>query len=140
MAAERLNRIDLLERDLRQILKADPENAQALNALGYTLADRTSRHQEAYGYIQRALAQHPEDPAINDSMGWVLFRLGRHAEAEQYLKKAYEAMKDAEVSAHLGELYWVMGRKEEARKVWNDGLQLAPESPLIKTVIKRLTQ
>jgi len=140
MVAERLDRLDLLERDLRRILAADPDNAQALNALGYTLADRTARHQEALELIQKALAQKPDDPAINDSMGWALFRLGRYPEAEQYLKKAAATMDDAEVAAHLGELYWATGRKDEARQVWDQGLQHSPDDPIINTVIKRLTQ
>ena len=140
MAAERLDRLDILEQDLRRILQADPENAQALNALGYTLADRTERHEEALGYIRQALAQHPDDPAINDSMGWVMFRLGRYAEAETYLQKAATAFKDPEVAAHLGELYWTTGRSSEARQVWDEALKLAPGNRLLLDVIERLTR
>jgi tetratricopeptide (TPR) repeat protein len=140
MAAERLDRLDILEQDLRTILVADPDNAQALNALGYTLADRTERHEEALSYIRKALEQHPDDPAINDSMGWVMFRLGRYEEAEAYLQKAAAMLKDPEVAAHLGELYWVTGRHQQARQVWNEGLELAPENRLLLNVIERLTQ
>ncbi|MGE0080854.1 MAG: tetratricopeptide repeat protein [Thiohalomonadaceae bacterium] len=140
MAAERLDRLDVLEQDLRRILSADPENAQALNALGYTLADRTDRYEEALGYIRKALAQHPDDPAINDSMGWVMFRLGRYEEAETYLQKAAGILDDPEIAAHLGELYWVTGRRDQARQVWDEGLQRAPDNRLLLNVIERLSK
>lgn len=140
MAAERLDRLDMLEHDLLRILADDPQNAQALNALGYTLTDRTDRHEEALGYIRQALAQHPDDPAINDSMGWVMFRLGRYDEAETYLQKAASILKDPEIAAHLGELYWVTGRRNEARQVWDDGLELAPDNRLLLKVIERLSK
>lgn len=140
MAAESLDRLDMLEQDLRRILAVDPENAQALNALGYTLADRTDRYEEALGYISKALAQYPDDPAINDSMGWVMFRLGRYDEAETYLRKAADTLYDPEIAAHLGELYWVTGRREQARQVWNEGLQRSPGNRVLLQVIERLSK
>lgn len=140
MNAEGLGRLDLLERDLNAILKQEPDNVQALNALGYTLADRTNRYREAYDLVRRAYEQRPDDPAIIDSMGWVYFRLGRLEEAEQYLRRALDKHFDAEIAAHLGEVLWVRGRQDEARRIWQDALQRAPDHTLLKQVIERFTQ
>lgn len=139
LTAEKLDRLDILERDLKRILSKDPENTQALNALGYTLADRTNRHKEALGYIERAYRQQPDDPAILDSMGWVHYRLGRLDEAQNYLEKAAALLKDAEIAAHLGEVLWANGKKEEARKVWNEALKFAPDHKVLQQTIERLT-
>lgn len=138
LTAEKINRIDWLERDLREILEADPDNAAALNALGYTLTDRTDRHEEALGYIRRALELDPEDPAIIDSMGWVLYRLGRNEEAIEYLRKALALGHDAEIAAHLGEVLWVSGYQDEARKVWSRALENSPDAPAIHETMDRL--
>jgi tetratricopeptide (TPR) repeat protein len=136
MAAEKIDRIDILEQNLNRILKADPDNIQALNALGYTLADRTNRFAEAFAYIQRAYALDPDDPAILDSMGWALYRLGRHQEALDYLRKAAEHQ-DGEIHAHLGEVLWVSGDTAAARKVWDAALKFDPEHPtLLKTLAR----
>ncbi len=131
LAGEAVDRLDILERDLRTILADDPDNIQALNALGYTLADRTERYEEAYELVQRAYQMSPTEPAILDSMGWVLFRMGRHAEAVDYLKKALESLKDGEVAAHLGEVLWQMGRQDEARQVWDAALDYDSEDPVL---------
>jgi tetratricopeptide (TPR) repeat protein len=104
LAAESIDRLEVAERDLRTLIEADPENGQALNALGYTLADRTDRYQEALDYLQRALALLPDDAAVLDSMGWVLYRLGRYEESLNYLRRAYEASADEEIAAHLREV------------------------------------
>lgn len=140
MNAEGLGRLDLLERDLNAILKQEPDNVQALNALGYTLADRTDRFDEAYDLIRRAYEQRPDDPAIIDSMGWVTYRLGRLDEAEGYLRQALEKHFDAEIAAHLGEVLWVAGRQDEARQVWHDALQRDPGHALLKQVIERFSR
>lgn len=140
MAAERADRIDLLERDLRRILENDPGNTQALNALGYTLADRTERYQEAYDLIQRAYEVEPDDAAVVDSMGWVLYRLGRLEEAVEHLRRAYELQPDGEIGAHLGEVLWVSGQREEAREVWNDALERFPDHELLNEVVERFTE
>jgi len=140
MNAEGMGRLDLLERDLNAILKQDPDNVQALNALGYTLADRTNRYREAYDLVRRAYEQRPDDPAIIDSMGWVYFRLGRLEEAEQYLRRALDKHFDAEIAAHLGEVLWVRGRRDEARQVWQDALRRAPDHTLLQQVIERFSQ
>lgn len=137
MNAEGMGRLDLLERDLNAILKQEPDNVQALNALGYTLADRTDRHQEAFDLVRRAYEQRPDDPAIMDSMGWVLYRLGRLEEAEFHLRRALDKHFDGEIAAHFGEVLWVRGRHEEARQVWQDALQRVPDHALLKRVIER---
>ena len=138
MVAERLDRIDLLEKDLRRILAADPDNTQALNALGYTLADRTDRHQEAYELIQKAYEQEPDDPAIIDSMGWVLYRMGRNEEALRHLRRAYRLRPDGEIAAHLIEVLWETGRKDEARERADEARERFPEHELLKELVQRL--
>lgn len=139
LTAEKMGRIDLLERDLKAILKQEPNNAQALNALGYTLADRTQRFKEAYGYIMRAYHQRPDDFTILDSMGWVLYRMGRHEEALQFLRQAAAQRHDPEVAAHLGEVLWVTGKQQEARRIWNEALKSAPQHKVLQQTIQRFT-
>ncbi|MBK8182842.1 MAG: tetratricopeptide repeat protein [Candidatus Competibacteraceae bacterium] len=128
LAAERINRLDVLERDLLTILASDPKNGQALNALGYTLADRTERYQDALGYIQQALALLPDDAAVLDSMGWVQYRLGNHAKALDYLRKAYRLNADAEIAGHLSEVLWASGQRDEAKRIWRAALSKQPDS------------
>jgi tetratricopeptide (TPR) repeat protein len=137
MLAEKMGLLDAMESDLRIILTDDPENTQALNALGYTLADRTDRYQEAYELISRALELDPDDFYILDSMGWILYRLGRLDEAVEYLRKALEIRNDAEIAAHLGEVLWVIGDKQAARKIWDTALQDTPDDARLLKVINR---
>ena len=137
MLGDMMGDMAILERDLREILKLDPGNAQALNALGYTLADRTDRHEEALELIAKAYEQRPNDAAIIDSMGWVMYQLGRYEEAYKYLKKALSLQQDGEIAAHLGEVLWVMGRQAEARKVWNEASKQFPEHKLLREVMQR---
>lgn len=139
MLAEKMGRIEVLERDLRTIIEREPENAQALNALGYTLADRTDRHEEALTLIKKALSLSPNDFYILDSMGWALYRVGRLDEAADYLKRARELRNDPEVAAHLGEVLWVMGDRDGARDVWDTALKDTPNDQRLLDVIKRLT-
>ncbi|MDX2503712.1 MAG: tetratricopeptide repeat protein [Gammaproteobacteria bacterium] len=127
MLAEKFGRIDLLEKDLHTILASNPRDNQALNALGYTLADRTDRYQEALKYIERALAINPEDVATLDSMGWVLYKMGRNSEALKYLKKAYDKEPDPEIAAHYGEILWTAGQTQKAKSVWDKALKRDPE-------------
>ena len=136
--AASLNRVDILERDLLQVIANDPRHADALNALGYTLADQTDRHQEALDYIQRALQLKPDSAAILDSMGWVLYRLGRNQEAIGYLQQAYARMPDPEIAAHLGEVLWVSGERQQAREIWQGVLEKAPQSEHVLEVMRRL--
>ncbi|MEN3810878.1 tetratricopeptide repeat protein [Chromobacterium piscinae] len=126
------------ERDLKQILKDKPGDAQALNALGYTLANRTTRYQEAYGYIEKALKAEPGNPVIQDSLGWVQYKLGRLDAARRNLEKAYAAMPDPEVAAHLGEVLWKQGRRDEAMAVWRKELAQHPGHEVISEAMRRL--
>ncbi len=125
---ERRDDIARAEADLRKILVADPENVAALNALGYTLADRTTRYEEALELIERARIAEPENAAIIDSYGWVLYRLGRHQEALVELRRAYTMQKDAEIAAHVAEVLWVLGRKDEARRYFDEARKLDPDN------------
>jgi len=138
LMAEEIDRIDLLEADLKLILSEDPENASALNALGYTLADHNTRVDEALGYIKKALEIRPDDPAVMDSMGWVHFRMGNYAEAETYLRRAFGILEDAEIAGHLVELLWAQGNYEEANKVMSDMLERYPEDEYILELKQRL--
>lgn len=138
LTAEKFGRIDLLERDLKRILELDPDNSQALNALGYTLADRTDRYEEAYRYIEKAYTLEPGEPAILDSMGWILYRMGRHEEAIDFLRRAAKELpRDPEVAAHLGEVLWISGQKEEARQVWGEALKLSPDHKILNQTVER---
>jgi tetratricopeptide (TPR) repeat protein len=137
LAAE-LGLIDVAEKDLRFILVEQPENAAALNALGYTLADQTDRYTEAEELIRRAYALEPQDASITDSMGWIAYRLGRLAEAEQFLGRAWLLDNNAEIAAHLGEVLWRQGRQEEAREIWRKGLAVDSDNPTLNETIKRL--
>jgi tetratricopeptide (TPR) repeat protein len=137
MLAEKMDMLDLLEEDLRLILSKEPDHAQALNALGYTLADRTDRYQEALKLIEQALSLEPESYYFLDSMGWVLYRLGRHEEAVDYLRRAMALTKDPEIAAHLGEVLWVAGDKKGAKEVWETALKVTPEDAKLIDVIKR---
>ncbi len=111
----------------------------ALNALGYTLADRTDRHEEALALIEQAYRLNPDDAAILDSLGWVNYRLGNLAEAEAQLRKALARFADHEVAAHLGEVLWVMGERSQARSVWRKALEDQPDSEHIRRTMERLT-
>ena len=138
IVAEKLGRLDILEADLLKVLEMDPDNAHALNTLGYTLADRTDRYEEARGYIERAYALMPNEAAIIDSMGWVLYRLGRLEESLEYLQRAWRLDRDPEIGAHLGEVLWRLDRRDEARAVWQEALEVAPGSTIVTETMSRL--
>ncbi len=137
MLAVTMDQVSQLERDLRLILVNDPDHIDALNALGYTLADRTDQFDAAEAFIERALELRPDDPAILDSMGWVLYRKGEPQSAEPYLRRALEQGFDAEIAAHLGEVLWSLGRRDEARAVWQNALDEAPEHEYLLRVLGR---
>ncbi len=138
LVAERADKLALAEEDLRIIIEREPGNAQALNALGYTLADRTERLDEALDYITRALEVEPKDAAIIDSMGWVQYRLGNHAKAVELLRQALSLIHDPEIAAHLGEVLWEMGNKREALDVLETALEKYPEHKILLDAMKRL--
>lgn len=123
--------------DFRRTVDVAPDSALALNALGYTLANRTNRHREAYRYIKRALALDPDNAAVIDSMGWVQYRRGRLPDALTYLERAHGLMPDPEISAHLGEVLWVHGDREAAGQIWNQALQEHPDSPVLNETMLR---
>lgn len=138
MITETTGNLAQMEQDLARVLALEPDNATALNALGYTLANRNLRLDEAHDYVAKALALRPDDPAILDSMGWVLYRQGKLAEARDYLRRAYEKFPDPEVAAHYGEVLWVLGAQGQAREVWRDTLEADPDAPHIREVMDRL--
>ncbi|AWV08041.1 tetratricopeptide repeat protein [Marilutibacter maris] len=136
LAWERRDDIARAEADFRKILVIDPESTAALNALGYTLADRTERYQEALELINRARAAEPENAAIIDSYGWVLYRLGRNEEAVIELRRAFAMQDDAEIAAHLAEVLWVLGRREEARRVFDKARALDPDNRSLRRALE----
>jgi tetratricopeptide (TPR) repeat protein len=134
---ERLDDIPRAEADFRKLLAIDQDDANALNALGYTLADRTNRYQEALELIARAVAAEPDNAAFVDSYGWVLYRLGRNREALAELRRAYTLRKDAEIAAHLAEVLWVMGEREEARKYFEESRKLDPDNRSLQRALEK---
>lgn len=140
LTAEKVDRLDITESDLLKVLSSEPENANALNALGYTLADRTGRLQEALDYIKRAMELVPDDPAILDSLGWVSYRLGKTQEALKWLSRAFELLEDAEIAAHYGEVLWQLNQRDKAKEVWKKGLEHNAEHSVLKETLKRFNQ
>ena len=126
------------ESDLRKVLATDPESADALNALGYTLVDRTNRLSEAVELIKKAIKIKPEEPAIIDSYGWAQYRLGNFEESVKLLRKAYAKQPDSEVAAHLGEVLWVSGDRDEARQIWEQGRKKDADNKVLIETMKRL--
>lgn len=137
LVAERMGRLDILEQDLKTVLSKNPDDVNALNALGYTLVDRTSRYEEAQGYLQRAIKLRPNDPVIIDSFGWLQFRLRNYDQALRYLRRAFAGDPDPEIAAHLGEVLWMSGRQIEAKDVWQKALQDEPTSEYLEKIQRR---
>jgi tetratricopeptide (TPR) repeat protein len=138
--SEKRSDLDLMERDLQLIINMDPENATALNALGYVLANNTERLEQAHDLIKRALAIRPEEPAIMDSLGWVEFRRGNFQRSLELLSKAHKLFPDPEIAAHLGEVLWSLGKKEKAKLTWREALKRNPDSDVIEETIERLLE
>jgi tetratricopeptide (TPR) repeat protein len=138
MAAEKLDKLDVLEADLRRVIVLRPMDAQAYNALGYTLADRTKRLPEALTLLDKALALSPDDPFILDSVGWAQYRSGNLARAQEYLERAFKARPDPEIAAHLGEVLWARGQRDEAGKLWQTSLQSHPQNEVLLETLRRL--
>ncbi|MDQ3196247.1 MAG: tetratricopeptide repeat protein [Pseudomonadota bacterium] len=137
MAADKINRLDVLESNLRKLIELKPDYAHAYNALGYTLADRTDRVKEAIGFIETALELSPDDPFIMDSMGWAHYRKGNLDRSLEFLRRAYESRPDPEIAAHLGEVLWAQGKKAEAEKIWRETLKDNPENESLQAVLKK---
>lgn len=138
MLAERLGKLDVMERQLRAIIARQPGYQHAYNALGYSFAERGVKLQEARELIAKALQLAPGDPFITDSLGWVEFKLGHREEAARLLQEAFRAQPDAEIGAHLGEVLWSMGQQDQAKAVWRQGQQLNPDNGTLKDTLKRL--
>jgi Flp pilus assembly protein TadD len=134
---ERRDDIAHAEADLRKVLAIEPENVAALNALGYTLADRTTRYREALELIDRARVAEPDNAAIIDSYGWVLYRLGRSDEALVQLRRAFTLQKDPEIAAHLGEVLWTTGDKVQARRYFDEARKLEPDNRSLQRALQR---
>ena len=138
MMAEKINKLDVLEANLRRVIQIKPNEAQAYNALGYTLADRTTRVDEALELLEKALALAPDDPFILDSMGWVQYRKGNFERARGFLDRAYKARPDPEIAAHLGEVLWMHGQREDASSLWQASLKSHPQNELLLETLRRL--
>jgi tetratricopeptide (TPR) repeat protein len=140
MVAEKLGRIEVVEAKLNRLIELKPNNAHALNALGYTLVDRTPRLAEGLALIERALALAPDDPFILDSMGWAQFRMGKLDEAEKSLRRAMDERPDPEIAAHLGEVLWAKGERDRAREIWEAQLKSTPDNAVLLETVRRLTR
>ncbi len=137
LVAERLGQREVFESDLKKVIEVQPDNAYALNALGYFLTDRNERLDEAEGYLKKAYELLPEDAAITDSLGWLYYRQGQFEKSIELLQKAYKLMPDTEIAAHLGEVLWVTGDQANATKVWEEALRETPDDDLLNRVMKK---
>jgi len=137
LAAE-LGWVDSAERDLREVIARQPENAAALNALGYTLADQTERYEEAEALIRQAYILQPHEASIIDSMGWVAYRRGRLEQAEDFLRRAWKLDRNPEIAAHLGEVLWIQGKREEAVRMWREAQEIDAQNAVLLETLERL--
>ncbi len=138
MSAEKAGHLDVMEKTLREILRKNPNDANSLNALGYSLADRNIKLPEAFALISKAHQLSPKDSFILDSLGWVNFRLGKNELALEQLQQAFRMKPEADIAAHTGEVLWVMGRRTEAEEMWQQGQKLDANNPTLKETLKRL--
>jgi Flp pilus assembly protein TadD len=136
--AERVGRLDVLEDDLKKILAKQPDDAEALNALGYSLLQKPDRYADAEKYLQQAIRLKPEEAVIMDSYGWLQFKLGRYDQALDYLRRAYAKQQENEIAAHLAEVLWTLGRKAEAKKIFKDAIKKAPEDEYLLEFQRRI--
>lgn len=137
MLADRLGKHDIFEQMMRKIIEIKPDYAQAYNALGYGLIERNERIQEAMRLVEKAYQLTPDDVGIIDSMGFGYYRLGDLVKSLEFLRRAYAINPDPEIAAHLGEVLWVQGQKEEAKKTWDSALRLSPKNMVLQAVIKK---
>lgn len=140
MVAEKLDRIDEVEARLKRLIELKPDNAQALNALGYTLVDRTPRTAEGLKLIEKALQIAPDDPFILDSMGWANYRMGNLDDSEKFLRRAFGDQADPEIAAHLGEVLWAKGERDRATEIWQSQLKASPDNPVLIETMRRLAR
>jgi tetratricopeptide (TPR) repeat protein len=140
LIAEKLGQLELMEKALRQVMIAAPDNQHAYNALGYSLAERNERLPEAYALIDKAMKMAPGDPFIMDSMGWVQYRMGNLSEAEALLRRAYALRSDPEIAVHLGEVLFVKGDKNGAQQMWQEAQSKDPKNDALKSTLARLNQ
>ena len=127
LVAERVGKLDVVEADLRKILAMEPNNVEALNALGYTLLNKPDRYADSEKYLQKALKLEPDAAVIIDSYGWLQFKLGHNEKALEYLQRAYDKQKENEIAAHLARVLWALGRKDEAKEVFDKAIKDAPD-------------
>ncbi|MEO8935193.1 MAG: tetratricopeptide repeat protein [Burkholderiaceae bacterium] len=137
MTAEKIGRFDVLENAMRNVIRVRPDNAQAYNALGYTLADRNERLDEAKALIEKANALSPDDASILDSLGWVQYRLGNNGDALANLERAYKLRNDAEIAVHLGEVLWISGRSADAERAWREASAKEPQNVVLQQTLAR---
>ncbi|UOA09338.1 tetratricopeptide repeat protein [Methylobacter sp. S3L5C] len=138
LMAERVNKPDVVEADLKKILATDPDNVEALNALGYTLLSKSSRYGEAEKYLQHALKLAPNEAVVIDSYGWLQFKLGNNEKALGYLQQAYDKQQEHEITAHLAEVLWALDRKDEAKKLFNKAIKDAPDDEYLLDFQQRI--
>jgi tetratricopeptide (TPR) repeat protein len=137
MAADKLNKNDVFEQTLRKLLLVAPDHAQAYNALGYSFLERNVRVDEGMKLVEKAYQIEPEDAAIIDSVGWGYYRLGKLEKSAEYLRRAFAANPDPEIAAHLGEVLWTQGNKDEAKKIWHEAVKSNPENDVLRSVLKK---
>lgn len=137
--AERLGLLDIFDKRMRKLIKLQPDNPQAYNALGYSYAERNIKLEEGRKLLEEALKRAPDDPFILDSMGWLLYRLKDYSAALDHLERAYRQQPDAEIAAHLGEVLWQLGRKDEARRTWQEAHKASPDNEVLGNVIQKFT-
>jgi len=140
LAADGAGEPDQLERDLERLIAMEPDNAHALNALGYHLVDANRRLDEAAGYLEKAVALEPDDAAILDSLGWLRYRQGALEEAADLLRRALDMYPDGEIAAHLGEVLWMLGREEEARAIWDAALIDSPDHDVLLRIVEKFME
>jgi outer membrane biogenesis lipoprotein LolB len=138
MSAEKVGRIDVMEKTLRDILRKNPNDVNSLNALGYSLADRNIKLPEAFSLISKAHQLSPKDSFILDSLGWVNFRLGKDELSLEQLQQAFSMKPEADIAAHTGEVLWAMNRRAQAEEMWRQGQKLDANNPTLKETLKRL--
>jgi Flp pilus assembly protein TadD len=138
LTAEKLERFDVMESNLQKLIQVKPDHAHAYNALGYSFAERNTRLPEAKKLIEKALELAPEDYYIIDSMGWVLYRMGDLKGAAEQLRRAWNGRPDGEIGAHYGEVLWMLGERDEARRIWQEAQKVAPENETLIKTLKRL--